>query len=219
MKVQKKAYKILSIIIIITIFIQDLAATGVYVDAKQITVERSADTGESGSGESTSADTVPEEDATEAETALSAPEETVSEEMPRSGSTEVEPVTDIPELTGREWKTDNGSCSGDTALNENLYLTQDVTVEGNLTLRNSLQLNGHTLTVTGNLSLSGRAVLILDGDMEIGNNLEIDGGQISFYGKTLLCHGDVIVTYLSSDQSVTLSHASDRFCIQGDFLY
>lgn len=219
MKVRKRIYRALSIIVTITILIQNIVSTGVYVDAKQIAVEQNVAAGESDSGESTFADMVPEEASTETAPALSAPEETVSEAVPLSESTEEEPVTDIPELTGREWETENGICSGDTTLYENLYLTQDVTVEGSLQIWNTLQLNGYTLTVKGTLFVSRGAKLILDGDLEVEENLEIDGGQIFFYGKSLLCHGDFSVLNLSSDQSVTLSHAGDRLCVLGDFLY
>lgn len=130
-----------------------------------------------------------------------------------------EEVTDIPALTGKEWKVKNGVVSEDTVLEKSCYLSRDVMVKGDLEVYDFIQLNGHTLTIEGNLQLRDDATVILDGDLVVEGNIEIDGGQLLFYGKTLCCQGDVMITDMNADQRIALTHGCDKLQISGDFSF
>ncbi|MDE7367320.1 MAG: fibronectin type III domain-containing protein, partial [Lachnospiraceae bacterium] len=130
-----------------------------------------------------------------------------------------EEVTDIPALTGKEWRVKTGVVFEDTVLEESCYLTRDVTVKGDLEVYDSIQLNGHTLTIEGNLQLRDDANVILDGDLVVEGNIEIDGGQLLFYGKTLCCQGDVMITDMNADQRIALTHDCDKLQISDDFSF
>ncbi|MCM1494797.1 MAG: DUF6531 domain-containing protein [Bacteroides sp.] len=132
---------------------------------------------------------------------------------------ETEELADIPELIGTQWQVEQGVVSEDVELQESLFLSQDITVKGNLELYDSLQLNGYTLTIEGDLKLSDDANMILDGDLVVDGDIKVDGGQIGFYNKTLYGHGDFIITSLDAGQSIRLTHSDDKLQISGDFMF
>lgn len=134
-------------------------------------------------------------------------------------NSEIQNTESVPTPTGDILETEDGILQGSTTLASNVYLGEDVTVEGDLILYDTLQLNGYTLTVNGTLILRYRANLLLDGELIINGNVLIDNGQILFYENTLFCQGDFVIEEMYFDQSILMKHEEDVLQIKGDFIF
>ena len=99
--------------------------------------------------------------------------------------------------TGLPLNIEGGLYEGSLNINQDTYLTDDLVIEGNLNLYPStFRLNGHHLTIHGDLRLYGdQTYLKVDGVLETIGGFESHGSNIVVQNGTWICREDLILNY------------------------
>jgi uncharacterized protein YjdB len=90
---------------------------------------------------------------------------------------------------------------------EPLELSDDVTVEGDITFTSSLRLNGHTLTVNGNMT--AKWVWMENGSLYVSGNVEMSNTLTWAAGGTVEIGGDLTFDSQSDDVTCELAGSSN----------
>ncbi len=115
-----------------------------------------------------------------------------------------------------EWKdfSVNGNVlEGDYANNDAIRLSSDLLIKGSLSINNSIDLNGHTLTVEGNITQYKD--FVIDGQCNVYGNYQCVDGDITFENGYMRIAGD-FKTESSCDIQLTMEHAQDYLLVEGD---
>ena len=116
--------------------------------------------------------------------------------------------------------------TSDVFITEDFTLTEDFETFGDLYVQGgTLWLNGHNLTVAGNVYLESGTIRCSDGTLEIGYNLEASGGTLYLNGGTVTVGGDVIFAnvdnygdYTASSSNLCMDNANDSIRIGGTLI-
>ncbi len=123
------------------------------------------------------------------------------EEPPHQWSAEDKPLS-----------CEGGVYEGDLSISDPSYLTEDLIVEGSLSLYQDLYLNGHTLTVRGKME-HYHGTLELAGNMEVEQGFTSYGGTICFEEGSLSCNDYL---YMKSGQpGIRMKHETDYLGVAG----
>ncbi|MCM1179796.1 MAG: DUF6531 domain-containing protein, partial [Clostridium sp.] len=140
------------------------------------------------------------------------PEPYSEEQAQESTSEEIIEKPDIPEqaaaLVG-----ENGKIEGDYSIGGISVLTEDLVVTGDLKIGSPLFLNGHTLTVQGNVNQF--SALSVDGTLTVEGNYNWNSGDITFYGGSLQIEKTLDISAMVSS-SLIMHHKSDYLFVGGD---
>lgn len=106
---------------------------------------------------------------------------------------------------------DESPAKGITASADAYYnavtLTQDMTINGDAVFESDLDLNGHTLTVTGDMFITGSTFKLNGGTLNVKGSL--------YFQKVLTSQ----LTDLSVTTVVTMTNAADQINVDGDFMW
>lgn len=123
------------------------------------------------------------------------------EEPPHQWSAEDKPLS-----------CEGGVYEGDLSISDPSYLTEDLIVEGSLSLYQDLYLNGHTLTVRGKME-HYHGTLEVAGNMEVEQGFTSYGGTICFEEGSLSCNDYL---YMKSGQpGIRMKHETDYLGVAG----
>ncbi|MDE6435153.1 MAG: hypothetical protein K2L07_13095 [Lachnospiraceae bacterium] len=140
------------------------------------------------------------------------PEQYFEEQAEEDASEEIIEKPEIPQ-TAAPLIGENGVIEGDCSIDEISVLTEDLVVTGDLKIAKPLFLNGHTLTVQGNVTQS--AALSVDGILTVAGNHVWYGGDIIFYGGNLIIEKDMEIS-VTMNNSLIMHHKSDHLFVGGD---
>ena len=106
-----------------------------------------------------------------------------------------------------------GAIEGETDLSATT-LTEDRVIEGDAYIdRDFLDLNGHSLTIEGNLVQPGGALLVNGGSLIVRGDYRMQGRSTSTDSAT----GDITVSYGESNGALAMHSEEDYVKVEGDF--
>ncbi len=151
------------------------------------------------SGEEESADALEETEDSETREDVANSKEVESESEEKDNSEETRESEENNPESMDETEEDDLFEPSDIVWSEEKTLTEDLVVNGNLTVEKELDLNGHKLTVNGNMITSASVLTQDTGELVVnGNYVQKDGFLESWSGSIITISGDLRIQDINS---------------------